>query len=173
VYLDIYNVIDGYGLDRTGREAYLFVGPRHTDIGDQITKAMTGNNSYAGHIPVETTGFASAHICRNILYPAVIFANPGRNVISSCFMNFRDGNTWKCNDGKDYPDFVTQKMKQFGFSHGRFYEGHAIWSGLLERYNTGWHFSIIVVMEQVDLGFAVYMKTLRNNSHLLNQHMNI
>ncbi|UCG69288.1 MAG: hypothetical protein JSV09_16175 [Thermoplasmata archaeon] len=137
VYLDIYNVIDGYGLDRTGREAYLFVSPRHTDIGDQITKAMTGNNSYAGHIPVETTGFASAHICRNILYPAVIFANPGRIVISSCFMNFRDGNTWKCNDGKDYPDFVTQKMKQFGFSHGRFFEGHAIWSGLLERYNTG------------------------------------
>jgi len=140
VYNGIYEFTASYGLDKEGKEAYMFVSPRDIDIRGAVCRAMTGNNSYAGHIPVETTAFSTAMICRDILYPAIIFSNPGRDVTSSCLMNFRSGQDWTCNDGQKYPTFTSEKMKEFGSSHGRFYEGHSTWEGLLERYNTGCSF---------------------------------
>lgn len=137
IHDDIHDLIETYNLDNEGKEAYLFVSPRDIDIRDLVTVIMTGNNSYAGHIMFETTALSSAHINRDILYPAVIYANPGREVISSCFMNYRDGQTWACNDGNSYADYVTQILKEMGFSHGRFFEGHSLWEPLLERYNEG------------------------------------
>ncbi|KAA0000292.1 MAG: hypothetical protein FE047_01740 [Thermoplasmata archaeon] len=126
-----------YGLDLEGQEAYLFVSPRDKDIRDPIGRCMTGNESYAGQIPVETPAFSSALICRNILYPAIIFANPGRNVTTSQLMNFPDGGTWRTNDGKSYQVYSSRTLKQAFSSHGRFYEGHCIWDNLLKRYNEG------------------------------------
>jgi hypothetical protein len=137
VYEGIHDFIDGYGLDLEGPEAYLFVAPRDTDIRDPICHSMTGNNSYAGHIPGETTAFSSAHIVRNILYPAIIYANPGRDVTTSQLMNYPDGYSWAANDGNQYPNYASQEMKQTFSSRGRFFEGHVIWDNLLERYNKG------------------------------------
>ncbi|UCB58977.1 MAG: hypothetical protein JSV67_01385 [Thermoplasmatales archaeon] len=137
VHDGIEDMIKGYGLDRDGREAYMFVGPRDTDIRDPIRRAMVGNLSCAGHIPVETPAFSTAMICRNILYPAIIHANPGKDVSTSQMMNYPDGYSWRANDGNEYPNYATRGIKESFSSHGRFYEGHCIWDNLLERYNTG------------------------------------
>ncbi len=133
----IVDMITNYGLEQPGKEAYLFVAPRDGDIRNPICRAMTGVESYAGHIPVETPAFASAHICRDILYPAIIFANPGRDVTSSCLFNFADGRQWTTNDGKRVSVYTSRALKRSLSSHGRFYEGHSIWENLLERYNSG------------------------------------
>jgi hypothetical protein len=134
----IYNMINGYGLDQIGPEAYCFVSPRDTDIRDSISRIMTGNNSYAGQIPVETTAFSSAMICRNILYPAIIFANPGKDVVSSQHMNYFTGQyEHDANDGNGYYTNAPRDNKNSFSSHGRFYEGHAMWENLLARYNEG------------------------------------
>ena len=137
VYRGMHELIDSYGLDLEGPEAYLFVSPRDTDIRDPICNAMTGNNSYAGHIPGETTAFSSAHIVRTILYPAIIYANPGRDISTSQLMNYPDGYQWRANDGNEYANYASQEIKQAFSSRGRFYEGHTIWDNLLERYNAG------------------------------------
>jgi hypothetical protein len=76
-------------------------------------------------------------ICRNILYPAIIHANPGKDVSTSQMMNYPDGYSWRANDGNEYPNYATRGIKESFSSHGRFYEGHCIWDNLLERYNTG------------------------------------
>jgi len=133
----IHDLAAGYGLDSEGKEAYQFVGPRDTDIRSPAVRAMVGNNSYAGHIPVETAAFSSAVICRDILYPALIYANPGRDVTTSQMMNYPDGYSWKANDGNDYNNYASQEVKQSFSSRGRFFEGHTIWDNLLERYNSG------------------------------------
>ena len=137
VHSGIHDMISGYNLDKEGQEAFLFVAPRDTDIRDPICRAMTGNKSYAGHIPVETPAFSSAVICRNILYPAIIYANPGKDVTTSQMMNYPDGYQWRANDGKSYPNYASQELKQIMSSRGRFFEGHVIWDNLLERYNAG------------------------------------
>ena len=133
----IVDLVSSYGLDSSGKEAYIFVSPRDSDIRTPICRAMTGIESYAGHIPEETPAFASAHICRDILYPVIIYANPGRDVTSSCFVNFADGRDWTTNDGERTLVYTTRSMKRSMFSHGRFYEGHCLWEPLLERYNEG------------------------------------
>ncbi len=135
----IYDLINGYGLDDDGKEVYMFVGPRDTDIRDLATRAFFGNNSYAGHIPLETTAMSSALIVRDVLYPAIIYANPGRGVSTSQMMNFPDPfSSWTTNDGNVYNEiFSARAMKESLSAHGRFFEGHCLWEGLLERYNTG------------------------------------
>jgi len=133
----IVELITNYGLDKEGQEAYLFVSPRDTDIRDPICRAMTGNESYAGHIPVETPAFSSDIICRDILYPAIIYANPGRDVTTSHLMNYPDGGTWSANDGKSYANYATRDTKSIFSSCNRFYEGHCIWDNHLERMNAG------------------------------------
>jgi hypothetical protein len=137
VTADMQTLVRGYNLDLQGKEAFLFVSPRDTDIRDVACRAMVGNESFAGHIPVETPAFSSDVICRSILYPAVIYANPGRDVITSQMMNYPDGYSWKANDGNEYPNFATRHIKETFSSRGRFFEGHCIWANLLERYNTG------------------------------------
>ena len=72
-----------------------------------------------------------------VLYPAMIYANPGRDVVSSQMMNFPDGYAWKANDGNQYTNWATRDVKESFSSRGRFFEGHCIWDNLLERYNTG------------------------------------
>jgi hypothetical protein len=100
---------------------------------------MTGNNSYAGHISVDTPAFASDIICRDILYPAIIYANPGRDVTTSQMMNFPDPySSWRTNDGKTYSDIYSSRVLKNTFSsHGRFFEGHCVWDNYLERMNEG------------------------------------
>lgn len=138
VYDDIHSMIDGYGLDNEGQEAYIFVSPRDTDIRDSIGRAMTGNNSYAGLIPVETTAFSSAIICRNILYSALIYANPGKDVTTSQHMNYFTGQYDHVgNDGVTYTTYAPRDNKNSFSSFDRFYEGHCMWENLLERYNSG------------------------------------
>ena len=137
VNTNILELIDGYGLDKTGQEAYLFVSPRDTDIRDVVGRSMTGNLSYAGQIPVETPAFSSAVICRDILYPAIIYANPGRDVTTSQLMNYPDGGTWNGNDGNAYSNYATRELKRIFSSDGRFFEGHCIWDNYLERLNAG------------------------------------
>jgi len=138
VHNGVQNMIDGFGLDKEGQEAYLFVSPRDTDIRDPISRVMMGNNSLAGQIPVETTAFSSAIICRNILYPAIIYANPGRDVTTSQHMNYFTAQYDHVgNDGIQYYTDGTKVNKNSLSSHNRFYEGHCIWDNLLERYNEG------------------------------------
>jgi len=133
----IYNMTAKYGLDLEGKEAYLFVAPRDFDIRDLVCRAMTGNNSYAGQIPMITPALDADLICRDILYPAIIFANPGRNVTTSQLMNFPDGRTWTTNDGKSHAVYSSREVKESFSSHGRFYEGHCIFENWLERMNKG------------------------------------
>ena len=138
VYDDIHSVIDEYGLDKPGQEAYIFVSPRDTDIRDSIGRAMTGNNSYAGLIPVVTTAFSSTIICRNILYPALIYANPGKDVTTSEMMNYFTGQyDHTGNDGVVYTTYAPRDNKHSLSSFGRFFEGHCMWENFLERYNEG------------------------------------
>jgi len=85
---------------------------------------MMGNMSYAGHIPVATSAFSSAIIVRDILYPAIIYSNPGRDVTTSQLMNFPDGWQWRTNDGVQHTVLSSREIKKAFSSHGRFYEGH-------------------------------------------------
>ncbi|NIA10631.1 MAG: hypothetical protein GWP10_13115 [Nitrospiraceae bacterium] len=134
----IYNNITAkYGLDLQGKEAYLFVSPRDTDIRDPSCRAMTGNLSYAGQIPLETAAMSSDLVVRDILYPAIIYANPGRNVTTSQLMNFPDGRAWTMNNKKSAPAYSSRSLKDSFSSHGRFYEGHTVFEDWLARMNEG------------------------------------
>jgi hypothetical protein len=137
VYQGMHALIDGYGLDLSGPEAYLFVAPRYTDIRHIILSTMTGNNSYAGQIPVETSGFASAIIARTVLYPALIYANPGRDIATSQIVNYPDGYVWNANDGNGYNNYATREIKEIFSSRDRFYEGHCIVMSYIQRLNDG------------------------------------
>ncbi len=139
IYAGFHDMIDSYGLDLPGQEVYMFVAPRDYDIRDLAVRAMMGNNSYAGHIPSEPVAMSSAVIVRNVLYPAIIYANPGRDVSTSQMMNFPDPfSSWTTNDGKSYNAiYSSREMKASMSSHGRFYEGHCLWDNLLARYNEG------------------------------------
>jgi hypothetical protein len=129
--------ITSYGLNLEGREAYMFVGDRETDIKFAIHRSLIGNNSFAGQMSFDTPAMQSAQISRSVLYPALIFSNPGRDVTTSQLMNFPDGRTWTTNDGRTVSVKSSQVLKESFSSHGRFYEGHCVWEGTLERYNEG------------------------------------
>jgi hypothetical protein len=137
IHSDFRAMIEGYGLDGEGKEAYCLVSPRDTDIRDPMSRALVGNLSYVGHIPVETTAFSSAHIVRNILYPAIIYANPGKDVTTAQMMNYEDGGQWRANDGNSYVNVATREVKDIFSSFGRTFEGHVIIENLIERYNKG------------------------------------
>jgi hypothetical protein len=145
VYKSFYSLIDGYGLDLTGKEAYMFVGPRHYDIASHISRVFLGNESYAGHIMFDTTAMDAAQISRSILYPAIIYANPGRDVTSTVIMNHWEDYPWTTNDGVTHNNDVTRSVKKSFSSLGRKFEGHTLWNNLLDRYNEGasviWHCS--------------------------------
>lgn len=132
----IYNWIADYGLDLEGQEGYVFVAPRK-DIYLTAHSVMMGNNSYAGHIPGETPAYVSQLVNRNILYPALIFANPNREVTTSQLMNFPDGGMWTTNDGEMHNVYSSREVKKSFGSHLREFEGHCLWDAHLKRMNDG------------------------------------
>jgi hypothetical protein len=127
---------DSLGLEDDGQEGYAFVAPRK-DIDLVAHSVMMGNNSYAGHIVGRTPAYTSAMINRNILYPAIIYANPGRDVTTTALINFPDGGTWKTNDGISHTIYSSREVKKSFGSHGRTYQGHALWRAHLETMNNG------------------------------------
>jgi hypothetical protein len=137
VYDEIRAWVNGQGLDGSGQEAFIFVADRENDIRLDISRVMNGRECYAGHIPFDRPSLNAALINRDILYPAIIYANPGRDVTTSQFMNFPDGRQWTTNDGTTHNVYSTRLLKETFSSHGRFYEGHCIWENWLDRINYG------------------------------------
>ena len=133
----IYNWVTEKGLTGPGQECYLFVAPRWTDIRHTIICQMMGIGSYAGQFPFDSPSMDAALISRDILYPAIIFANPGKDVTTSQLMNFPDGWLWTTNDGVQHTVYSTREVKESFSSHGRFYEGHTTFEGWLTRMNEG------------------------------------
>jgi hypothetical protein len=136
MYADFHNYVVSLGLDRDGQEGYAVVAPRY-DINMELHSALMGNNSYAGDIPGITPAYSSDIIVRDILYPALIFANPGRDVTTAQLMNFPDGSSWKLNDGKTYYAYSSRVVKDTFSSHLRTFEGHTFWLAFLQRMNEG------------------------------------
>jgi len=135
MYQDINRTIQSLGLDRNGSEGYCFVAPRH-DIPAELSSTMMGNHSYAGDIPGLTPGYSSAVIVRDLLYPALIWANPNRNITTSQMINYRDSSSyWWVDTGA--PGFTSRAMKDILHSHFRTFEGHCLWEALLQRLNQG------------------------------------
>jgi hypothetical protein len=132
----IHDWIEDLGLDLAGPEGYCFVAPRK-NINLVLPATMMGNNSYAGQIVGETPAYTSAMVARNILYPALIYANPNRDITTTQLMNFPDGGTWKTNDGVSTAAYSSRFLKKAFGSHGRTYEGHCLWDAHLERMNDG------------------------------------
>lgn len=133
---EIETYIKGLGLDKSGQEAYAFVAPRK-DIRLEMHSVMIGTNSYAGHIPGDTPAYTNDIVIRSILYPALIYANANRDVTTTQLMNFPDSENWKTNDGKTNKVDTGKVIKEIFMSHGRTYEGHALWDAHLERMNEG------------------------------------
>jgi len=133
---EIHSFIASYGLDEAGQEAYAFVAPRK-DIRIQAHSVMMGINSYSGHIPGDTPAYTSDIVMRNVLYPALIYANPNRDVTTTQLMNFEDGYSWTTNDGQSQNVYTSREIKKTFMSHGRTYEGHCLWDAHLERMNNG------------------------------------
>ncbi|MCK4364947.1 MAG: PKD domain-containing protein [Thermoplasmatales archaeon] len=133
---EIHSYIDSLGLDEAGKEAYAFVAPRK-DIRVEAHAVMIGTNSYAGHIPGDTPAYTSSIIVKNILYPALIYANINRNVTTMQLMNYPDGGQWTTNDGERYSVYSSRVLKNAFMSHGRTFDGHILWDAHLERMNDG------------------------------------
>ncbi len=136
MYADFHNYVESLGLDRDGQEGYAVVAPRY-DINMELHSALMGNNSYAGDIPGITPAYSSDIIVRDLLYPALIFANPGRDVTTAQLMNFPDGNSWKLNNGITYTSYSSRVVKDTFSSHLRTFEGHTFWLAFLQRMNEG------------------------------------
>jgi hypothetical protein len=133
---DFHNYIVSLGLDREGQEGYCVVAPR-TDINMELHSALMGNSSYAGQIPGMTPGYSSDLIVRDILYPALIIANPGRDTTASLLMNFPDGTGFTLNNGVNYPCFSSRTVKNTFASHLRTFVGHSFWLAHLQQMNDG------------------------------------
>jgi hypothetical protein len=132
----IYEMIENFGLDGTGQEAYVFVADRK-DIRLETHSVMLGLDSYAGHIPGKTTSYINDIIVRNVLYPALIYANPNRDVTTSQLMNFPDCGQWRTNDGVQHQVCSSRVLKKMFSSHGRTFRGHCLWDAHLEEMNNG------------------------------------
>ena len=116
------------------------VGLRLAGIKDIYIPAMgvmMGNNSYSGQMVGITPAYTSAMVCRNILYPAIIFANPNRDVTTSQMMNFADGGQWQTNDRITTAAYSSRSVKKSFGSHLRTFEGHCLWDAHLQRMNEG------------------------------------
>lgn len=136
MYTKFHDYIVELNLDRDGQEGYAIVAPRD-DICLELHSALMGNNSYAGQIPGITPAYSSALVVRNILYPALIFANPGKDVTTMHMINFPDGGSWRTNDGVTTPSFSSRDVKNSFSSHLRTFEGHCLWAAYLKRMNEG------------------------------------
>jgi hypothetical protein len=132
----VQSYVKSLNLDLPGQEGYAIVAPRK-DICLDLHSALMGNNSYAGHVPGDTPAYTSDVVVRDVLYPALIFANPNRAITTSEMMNFPDGGAWKCNDGKMYKAYSSREVKNAFSSHLRTYDGHCTWVAHLQRMNDG------------------------------------
>ncbi len=133
---DVQTYVKGLGLDLAGQEGYCIVAPRK-DICMDLHADLMGNNSYAGQIPGDTPAYTNDVIVRDVLYPALIFANPNRNITTSQLMNYPDGGTWKTNDGKTSKVYAARTVKEAFSSHLRTYIGHCFWVAHLQQINDG------------------------------------
>jgi hypothetical protein len=102
-----------------------------------LHSVMIGNESYAGDIPGDTPAYSSAVIVRSVLYPALIFANPHRNITTAQLMNYPDGESWKQNNGESQVTYSSRATKYAFSSHFRTFEGHCLWDADLQRMNDG------------------------------------
>jgi hypothetical protein len=132
----IQKYVTGLKLDLPGQEAYAVVAPRD-DIALEVHSALMGNNSYAGDIPGLTPAYSSDVVVRDILYPALIYANPGRDITMAQMMNFPDGGSWICNDHKSYPAYSSRVVKNSFGSHLRTFIGHTFWDAHIQQINQG------------------------------------
>ncbi len=131
----LYDYVKSLGLDKAGQqEGYVTVAPRD-DITLELHSALMGNNSYAGDIPGDTPAYTNDVVIRNILYSALIYANPGRDTTTSQMMNFPDGGSWKTNDGKTEAAYSSRVVKNAFSSHLRTFDGHCLWVAYLQRMN--------------------------------------
>jgi hypothetical protein len=135
-YLKFHDLIDSLSLDKTGQEGYAVVAPRE-DIGMEMHSVLMGNNSYAGDIPGMTPAYSSDIVVRDLLYPALIYANPGRDITTSSMMNFPDGGSWVCNDHHNYAAYSSRVVKNSFSSHLRTYIGHVFWNAHIQQMNQG------------------------------------
>jgi hypothetical protein len=71
------------------------------------------------------------------LYPALIYANPGKDITSAVMMNHWEDYDWITNDGVSHTNDVTRSIKESFSSHDRFFDAHTIWENILNRYNEG------------------------------------
>lgn len=133
---DIQAYVKGLGLDLPGQEGYCIVAPRN-DICMDMHSALMGNNSYAGQIPGNTPAYTNDIVVRDILYPALIFADPNRNITTSQLLNYPDGGSWKTNDGKSASAYASRTVKETFSSHFRTYIGHCFWSAHIQQINNG------------------------------------
>lgn len=136
MYTRFHSYIDTLGLDQEGQEGYVIVAPR-ADVNMELHSLLMGNNSYAGQIPGITPAHSNDMVVRNILYPALIYANPGRDVTTTSLMNFPDGTSWQLNNGKSVACYSSRTVKDTFSSHLRTYEGHSFWLAFLQRMNDG------------------------------------
>jgi len=95
-----------------------------------------GNNSYAGDIPGLTPAYSSALIVRDLLYPALIWANPGRNITTSQLINYGDSASWWWTT-TGAQGFTSRAIKDILHSHLRAFEGHCLWDASVQRMNQG------------------------------------
>ena len=51
-------------------------------------------------------------VMRNVLYPALIYANPNRDVTTSQLMNFEEGRAWTTNDGQSQNVYTSREIKK-------------------------------------------------------------
>jgi hypothetical protein len=136
LYTKFHDYIVSLNLDTEGQEGYAIVAPRD-DICLELHSVLMGNNSYAGDIPGTTPAYSNDIVVRNVLYPALIFANPGRDITTTQMINFPDGGSWRTNDGKTTASFSSRDVKNSFSSHLRTYEGHCLWVAYLERMEEG------------------------------------
>jgi len=133
IYQSMKWYIKSLWLDKEGQEGYCFVAPR-SDIPAELHSTMMGNNSYAGDIPGLTPAYSSALVVRDLLYPALIWANPGRTITTSQIINYRDSASWWPTGANG---FTSRVMKDIFQSHLRTYDGHCLWDASLQRMNQG------------------------------------
>ncbi|MCU0849661.1 MAG: hypothetical protein MUC80_00090 [Candidatus Thermoplasmatota archaeon] len=159
---EMYQTMKGYiqnlGLDEEGPEGYCFVAPR-ADIPAELSSTMMGNNSYAGDIPGLTPAYSSALVVRDLLYPALIWANPCRNITTSQIINYRDSASWWPTG--DVTGYTARAMKDILQAHLRTYEGHCLWEASLQRMNQG--ASVLVYYGQSTGGSGVSEQYLQTN----------
>jgi hypothetical protein len=157
--------IQSLGLDTEGAEAYCFVAPRN-DIPAELCSTMMGNNSYAGDIPGLTPAYSSALVVRDLLYPALIYANPCRNITTSQIINYVDSSSW--HPIGEVTGYTSRAIKNILQAHLRTFEGHCLWDASLQRMNQG--ASVLVYCGQSTGGSGLSEQYLQTNySHYPDQ----